>query len=209
MEISHPGPQHGPQIRAALRTCWGCHDFLGCNWNGAGYFHGREDAMGWRFAMGCGSDFGPKRLRSTAMAAEPGQGSPQLRGTIPPVHIDPASSWVGWPLIFGAFQGLIWGETRLMICLTHLSYPLNTSDYRGLRIARSIMYELKETVGSNWKFQALPMFYDFDRQDGRFMVPPSSRCPSVSHRFPSRFDSHSTTPRSSTLFRSCEGEDAS
>ena len=106
------GRQHGPQIRAALRTCWGCHDFLGCNWSGAGYFHGREDAMGWRFAMGCGSDFGPKRLRSTAMAAEPGQGSPQLRGAIPPVHIDPASSWVGWQLIFGAFQGLILGGNK-------------------------------------------------------------------------------------------------
>lgn len=51
MEISHPGPQHGPQLRAALRTCWGCLDFLGCNWNGAGYFHGSEDAMAMAMAI--------------------------------------------------------------------------------------------------------------------------------------------------------------
>ena len=134
MEISHPGPQHGPQLRAALGTCWGCH----FNWNGAGYFHGSEDAMGgdgMRFAMGCGSDFGPKRLRSPWHLGQPSLaevhhnfGVRSLRFTYPT-----SSRGVGWPLIFGAFQGLIWGrDTRLLICLTHLPYPWHTSDYRVL-----------------------------------------------------------------------------
>lgn len=79
----------------------------------------------WRFAMGCGICFWPQTAEINGPGTWGSRGSSQLRGTIPPVHIDPTSSrGVGWPLIFGAFQGLIWGrDTRLLICLTHLSYP--------------------------------------------------------------------------------------